>query len=146
MLDSATGRWRSRGNALDDNDGNGHAGSLITGIRPFVTDIRNILLLRPVSNINEDETFLKSLAYALRRALQIEYQVEEREILLELIGAARPLAIGATTTAPHVFSPQPIHATCFWLTVGESYRRFLRISSHAVTLRSPFLSIQRMSQ
>jgi hypothetical protein len=86
VIDSVSGRWRSRDNAGDDNDGNGHAGSVMTGIRPFVTDTRNILLLRPVLNISEDEIFLKSLAYALRRALQIEYQVEEREISLELIG------------------------------------------------------------
>jgi very-short-patch-repair endonuclease len=58
----------------------------MTGIRPFVTDNRNLLLLQPSSEAANDEGFLRSLAYALRRALQIEYQIEEREIEVELIG------------------------------------------------------------
>ena len=58
----------------------------MTGIRPYVTDTRNILLLRPLADAASDQDFLKSLAYALRRALQIEYQVEERELAVELIG------------------------------------------------------------
>jgi hypothetical protein len=86
IIDSATGRWLSR----DDNgDQNGSArgdGNVMTGIRPFVTDNRNLLLLRPVADAATGEGFLKSLAYALRRALQIEYQIEEREVAVELIG------------------------------------------------------------
>ena len=58
----------------------------MTGIRPFVTDSRNLLLLQPISEAASDEGFLRSLAYALRRALQIEYQIEEREVAVELIG------------------------------------------------------------
>lgn len=43
-------------------------------------------MLRPHANAGTDEVFLKSLAYAIRRALQLEYQIEEREIAVELIG------------------------------------------------------------
>jgi superfamily II DNA/RNA helicase len=87
IIDSATGRWRSRDDADDgDNGGGGVSGGLMTGIRPFVTDSRNLLLLRPISEQANDEGFLKSLAYALRRALQVEYQIEEREVAVELIG------------------------------------------------------------
>ena len=86
IIDSTNGRWRSRDDANDDNDDGRGAGSTISGIRPFVTDNRNILLLRPISEATTDEGFLKSLAYALRRALQVEYQIEEREIAVELIG------------------------------------------------------------
>jgi hypothetical protein len=43
-------------------------------------------LLQPISETASDEGFLRSLAYALRRALQIEYQIEEREVAVELIG------------------------------------------------------------
>lgn len=87
VIDSTTGRWRSRDDAGDETCGNGgNTGNVISGIRPFVVDTRNILLLRPFLDAGPDEAFLKSLAYALRRALQIEYQVEEREIAVELIG------------------------------------------------------------
>ena len=86
IIDSTNGRWRSRDDANEDNDDGRGAGSTISGIRPFVTDTRNILLLRPISESAADGAFLKSLAYALRRALQVEYQIEEREIAVELIG------------------------------------------------------------
>jgi ATP-dependent helicase YprA (DUF1998 family) len=86
IIDSTTGRWRSKDVADDVNDGGPGSGSLMTGIRPFVTDNRNLLLLQPISKAAGDKGFLKSLAYALRRALQIEYQVEEREVAVELIG------------------------------------------------------------
>jgi hypothetical protein len=86
IIDSTTGRWRSRDDADDANNGDSGGGGLVTGIRPFVTDNRNLLLLQPLSEAASDEGFLRSLAYALRRALQIEYQVEEREVAVELIG------------------------------------------------------------
>jgi Domain of unknown function (DUF1998) len=86
VIDSTTGRWRSKDEADDIDNGDRGGGNLITGIRPFVTDDRNLLLLQPISEDARDVGFLKSLAYALRRALQIEYQVEEREVAVELIG------------------------------------------------------------
>jgi hypothetical protein len=86
VIDTTTGRWRSRDGAGDEDGTNGRAATLMTGIRPFVTDTRNVLLLMPASNPAKDEAFLKSLAYAIRRALQIEYQIEERELAVELIG------------------------------------------------------------
>ena len=86
VIDSATGRWRSREDAESATNGDGDGGALVTGIRPFVTDSRNLLLLQPNTEGASDEGFLRSLAYALRRALQIEYQIEEREVEVELIG------------------------------------------------------------
>jgi hypothetical protein len=85
IIDSASGRWRSRDDAEGENNGGRGNGILLSGLRPFVTDNRNILLLRPNSEAASDEGFLKSLAYALRHALQIEYQIEEREIAVEPI-------------------------------------------------------------
>jgi hypothetical protein len=86
VLDSATGRWRSKEGAGEDENGGGRVGSPRPGIKPFVTDNRNILLLRPSLPDTSEPDFLKSLAYALRHTLQIEYQIEEREIPVELIG------------------------------------------------------------
>src|SRR5262249_39541450 len=85
IIDSATGRWRSKDDVDDAGNGNGR-GPLVTDIRPFVADVRNLLLLQPITGSVNDEGVLRSLAYALRRALQIEYQVEEREVAIELIG------------------------------------------------------------
>ena len=84
-IDSTNARWTAREEA-GDNDADRGGGTLITGLKPYVTDSRNILLLRPRTDIPIEESFLKSLANALRRALPIEYQIEEQEIAVELIG------------------------------------------------------------
>jgi ATP-dependent helicase YprA (DUF1998 family) len=86
VLDGANGRWRSQDDVVDESNGAGASGNAVAGIRPFVTDTRNILLLRATSQAAHDEGFLKTLAYAFRHALQIDYQIEEREIAVELIG------------------------------------------------------------
>jgi hypothetical protein len=87
-IDDETGQWRKReGDDIDTNDPPDPAAHLpISGVKPFVTDSRNILLLRPVVHTADRESFLKSLAYALQRGMQTVYQVEEQEIAVELIG------------------------------------------------------------
>ena len=86
IIDSTSGRWRAGEDAGDDDNGDLGGGTVMTGLKPYVTDSRNILLLRPSTGSPIEEGFLKSLAYALRRAVQIEYQIEEQEVAVELIG------------------------------------------------------------
>ena len=86
IIDSTSGRWRAGEDAGDDDNGDPGGGTLMTGLKPYVTDSRNILLLRPSTGSPIEEGFLRSLAYALRRAVQIEYQIEEQEVAVELIG------------------------------------------------------------
>jgi hypothetical protein len=45
------------------------------------------MFLRPLLGAVSDEMFLTTLAYAFRRAIQVEYEVEEQEIQVELIGS-----------------------------------------------------------
>ena len=85
-VDTGSGRWRSNDDAEDEPEAYGRRGPLLAGLKPYVTDIRNLLLLRPSTAAPLDEVFLNSLAFALRRAIQIEYQVEEQEVAVELIG------------------------------------------------------------
>ncbi len=82
-IDQSNGRWQAREGVDDDLDA---ATAPLTGLKPLVKDRRNILLLRPVAEAGDDQAFLKTLAYALRRAIQIVYQVEEQEVAVELIG------------------------------------------------------------
>ena len=85
-IDPRTGRWQGR--AADQG---GEAGQQpdaplpITGIMPYVQDTRNILMIRPLVD-QPSEEFLHTLLYAFKRAIQVEYQVEEQEIGAELIG------------------------------------------------------------
>ena len=85
-IDPATGRWRPN---TDDDSSEAHepgTPELLTGVKPYVRDGRNLLLLRPVHTAQLSEQFLTTLAAALRRGIQFVYQVEEQEVAVELIG------------------------------------------------------------
>jgi hypothetical protein len=85
-IDAKTGRWIGT-----DQEGNGRQKSdvePVTGVKPYVVDRRNVLLLRPTVEAAKDESFLITLAYAIQRSMQIAYEVEEHEIAVELIGEA----------------------------------------------------------
>lgn len=85
VIDLNTGRWQ-RQDSEDDEDGSGAAGRSLRGqLQPYVNDTRNLLLLRTASD-SAEEGFLRTLAYALRRAIQFDFQVEEQEVAVELIG------------------------------------------------------------
>ena len=87
-IDLATGAWRPRlDDAPEDESGIGETHRLLPGVRPYVKDGRNILLLRPLAG-EAGEGFFKTLAYAFKRAIQLSYQLEEQEIAGELIGRA----------------------------------------------------------
>ena len=85
VIDRASGRWMSL-RELDDDTERETATDPVTGVKPFVSDTRNLLLLRPAGAAGDAEAFLKSAAHALLRAVQIVHQVEDREIAVELIG------------------------------------------------------------
>lgn len=86
-LESSTGAWVRREEDLEEIEGVGREiGPIIPGIKPFVTDNRNILLLRPLTQESANPSFLKTLAYAFQRGIQVIYQVEEQEVAVELIG------------------------------------------------------------
>ena len=82
VIDPQTGMWIGE-EGLEGRDPN----EIATGVRPYVNDRRNIMFLRLPSNPPPDEAFLTTLAYALRRAIQVEYEVEEQEIQVELTGS-----------------------------------------------------------
>jgi very-short-patch-repair endonuclease len=87
-MDRATGRWRRReDDEIDPNEPpDPTTQTVMAGVKPFVTDSRNLLLLRPVTGTPVLEPFLRTLAYALQRGIQFVYQVEEQEVAVESIG------------------------------------------------------------
>lgn len=87
VLDRGTGRWQGREGVPEHEENlETSASAPLSGLEPYVKDSRNVLLLRPIWQERADMAFLKTLAYALRRAVQITYQVEEQEIATEIIG------------------------------------------------------------
>lgn len=85
ILEAGTGYWTRRpGESEAKRPDNGE---VLTGVRPFVRDTRNLLLVSPVvERSDERERFLASLSYALQRGIQVVFQVEEHEIAVERIG------------------------------------------------------------
>ena len=85
-LDTKTGYWAKRPDD-DDHAPDAAGNDLRTGVRPFVRDTRNVLLIRPVSDeFKITDQFLTSLGYSLQRGMQLLFQVEQQEIALEQIG------------------------------------------------------------
>ncbi len=84
-IDPETGQWRRKEEDDDEAPDDPTRGKPLSGIRPYVRDTRNILLLH-VTETPGDERFLTTLAYALQRGIQLVYQVEEQEVAVELIG------------------------------------------------------------
>lgn len=82
-----TGEWLGQEDNFSETGGaQAQRSPILTGVKPFVTDQRNLLLLRPLIAETCDSPFLKTLAYAMQRGLQVLYQVEEQEIAVELLG------------------------------------------------------------
>jgi hypothetical protein len=84
VIDTNTGAWQRQIDDDDEPDGTTPR-AVRSQIRPYVFDTRNLLLLRAASE-ELDEDFLTTLSYSLRRAIQVEYQIEEQEIAVERIG------------------------------------------------------------
>jgi hypothetical protein len=85
-LDIRTGYWARRPDD-DDRAPDAPGNELRTGIRPFVRDTRNLLLVRPVADgLKVTDQFLATLGYALQRGMQLLFQVEQQEIAMEQIG------------------------------------------------------------
>lgn len=80
-LDMNSGRWLSREAAANGNNQN-----IRHDVRLFVQQTANALLIHLPGDEVRDESFLASLQYALARGMQEEFQVEEGELSVELIG------------------------------------------------------------
>lgn len=80
MIDTQSGRWQR--NQEDPQDDNAPAlGPVTQRVVPYVEDRRNSLLFEPGSPLSDKQ--MASLAAALRRAVQAEFQLEEVELAVE---------------------------------------------------------------
>ena len=84
-VDPQNGRWGRRDSDYDLDDGEPGVQQPITGVKPYVQDGRNVLMIRP-SWDDQSQEFHLSLLYAMKRAIQFVYQVEEQEVGADLIG------------------------------------------------------------
>ena len=84
VINPQDGRWQSQAGQTDGED-DPSGPQLITAVKPFVKDNRNVLLLQPEVEA-PSLSFQYTLLHALKRAVQLVYQVEEQEVAAELIG------------------------------------------------------------
>lgn len=81
VIDPHTGNWGKRNNSEEDPA----VSNPLTGVKLYVQDFRNILLLQPRWS-DSSNNFQTTLLHAIKRAVQFVYQVENQEIGAELIG------------------------------------------------------------
>ena len=82
-VDPQTGRWERREQDRPVNDDDASDDPLpISGVELFVSDSRNLFLIRILTHGNNRE-FLTTLLYAIKRSVQFQYQVEEQEVEAE---------------------------------------------------------------
>lgn len=84
-----TGWWQRKAELEEEADADDwDSGSAVERVRLFVSERTNILLLQPLQSIGPEDRakFVHSLRYALIRAMQAFFQVEDDELGVELVG------------------------------------------------------------
>ena len=79
-IDPTTGIWSKDSQAPEDDDASDN-GPTVQRIVPFVEDRRNILVLHPDQQLEEDS--MVTLQYMLKRGIEAEFQLEESELAAE---------------------------------------------------------------
>ncbi|TAK21765.1 MAG: DEAD/DEAH box helicase [Chloroflexota bacterium] len=94
-IDMSTGRWRRAPEQEDTADDSDEGADPTAGTRtkietvvPFVEDRRNTLLLR-LPTAGDDGNALASALYALKRGIEVHYQIEDRELAGETLPSER---------------------------------------------------------
>jgi very-short-patch-repair endonuclease len=90
VLDLTYGTW-ARNDALDaDEDAGGgpddRVGSHVRRVIPYVDDTRNVLLFEPAASLPPET--MASLEAALKRAIEVQFQLEESELAAEPLPTA----------------------------------------------------------
>ena len=82
-LDIDQRRWTKRAIDPDDDEENGHAPARVQRVIPYVKDRRNSLIIAFPEEM--DIKVMASLEAALKRAIQVEYQLEDSELATEAL-------------------------------------------------------------
>jgi ATP-dependent helicase YprA (DUF1998 family)/very-short-patch-repair endonuclease len=81
MLDTERGYWEKSDQEVNDDNADEPFSNRIARVIPYVEDRRNALIYQPVTPLSE--TQMASLQAALKNAIQIHYQLEDRELAAE---------------------------------------------------------------
>ncbi len=93
-LDTAKGIWGKRPTVEDgDPTADAEGQTVQNGVRIFVRDTRNLLLVRPPAGMTLDEGAFASLQHALHNGIEAVFQIEESELASERIGEVEDRSI-----------------------------------------------------
>ncbi len=79
-IDPTTGIWAKDSQAPEDDDAS-ETGASVQRIVPFVEDRRNVLVLHPGAQLEEEA--MVTLQYMIKRGIEAEFQLEEAELAAE---------------------------------------------------------------
>jgi len=85
LLDVERGYW-GRANQDEDPEPEDPMSKSVQRVIPYVEDTRNSLLVKPVQTASLEE--MATLQAALKHALQVQYQIEDRELSVEALPSA----------------------------------------------------------
>ena len=124
-IEPQTGRWARRDGGTGPTDAEPDLLAPVDGVKPYVFDSRNLLLLRPLGETPTPE-FMTTLLYAIRRGIQFVYQVEEQEVAAELIGEGEHARLMLWEAAEG--------GTGVWERLVEDSTAFAEVARHALRL------------
>jgi len=127
-----TGDWRKPDDDPDEDEFTGDGGKVLTDVRPFVRDSRNILLMdvpaldAPASSPHRgrEDASLKTLLYALDLGIRLEYQIEENEV--------QPLLVGSGSRQRILLWEAAEGGTGVWERIAEDPAAFSKIARQAL--------------
>lgn len=85
LINLTTGEW-ARGNKMEEASKNADSIDEYQKVELFVTDTADAIYLHPTSQLGIEYEGVVTLQYALKNAIEQEYQVEPNEIRVELMG------------------------------------------------------------
>lgn len=81
-IGSVTGRWK-KAKEIEESSPEDPT----VNVRPFTTDTADVLYIQPIASLQLTEDGIITLAYALKRAVEVYFQVEESEIGVWILGS-----------------------------------------------------------
>lgn len=83
LLDTERGHWADKSSEDPEENNESPVSARVERVIPYVEDHRNCLLIQPEDTLGPE--LMASLEYALKSAMQVEFQLEDRELASEAL-------------------------------------------------------------
>ncbi len=124
-LNSRTGKWLTEAEVTDLRSNPDESPDIVNRVHLFSTDTANALYIEPCAKLQLDKDGVLTLMYALKRAIEVCFQVEPREMAAALMGEPEQPNIfiyEATEGSLGILSQIAQDAEMFRKVVQEAYK------------------------